>query len=291
MKIIGAMTAIVTPMDGDNVDYPCLHQLVERQISAGIDGIVAVGTTGESATLTVAEHVAVIQKSIEAAAGRVPVIAGAGANATHEAISLSRASEEAGAEALLHVVPYYNKPTQEGLYQHFRAIAASTKLPIILYNVPGRTACDLLPPTIARLAELPTIVSIKDATADLRRASDTLRLCGDKITVLSGDDFTAFPLFAVGGHGVISVVSNIVPDRVADMWDAAQAGQWDKARGLHDSMLELVDLLFCESNPIPIKQAMALAGLMKPDVRLPMVPCSSELTAKLKAILQKENII
>src|SRR5512132_4316298 len=209
--IEGCLTALVTPFKAGKVDFDCLAKLVEWQIDQGVDGIVSVGTTGESATLDVEEHVAVIAATVKAARGRVPVVAGAGGNATSEALALTKASEAAGADALLHVTPYYNRPNQEGLFRHFEAIARSTKLPIILYNVPSRTACDLLTETVVRLAELDNIVGIKDATGNLVRGSELIARVGDRIAVLSGDDGTTFPLYAIGARGVISVVSNVAP--------------------------------------------------------------------------------
>src|SRR5512140_2976680 len=231
--IEGCLTALVTPMAGGKVDFSALGKLVDWQIEQGVDGIVSVGTTGESATLDVDEHVAVIAATVKAARGRVPVVAGAGANATSEALTLTKASEDSGADALLHVTPYYNRPSQEGLFRHFEAIARATKLPIILYNVPTRTACDLLTDTVVRLADLDNIIGIKDATGNLVRGSELVAKVGDKISVLSGDDGTAFPLYAVGGRGVISVVSNIAPREMSEMWDAAHAGDWERARKLH----------------------------------------------------------
>lgn len=285
------MTAIVTPMRDGSPDYEALERLVEDQIKSGIHGLVAVGTTGESASLNVDEHVAVIEHTVRFAAGRVPVVAGAGANSTHEAIELSHASEKAGADALLQVTPYYNKPPQEGLYRHFEAITNASELPIILYNVPGRTACDMEATTVARLAELPRIVAIKEASADMQRASDIVRLCGDSITLLSGDDFTAFPLLCLGGKGVISVVSNVMPKRVADMCNAANAGDWDTARELHYSFQALCALLFVEANPIPVKAAMHLIGMMGPEIRLPLVEASESTLAKLRECLAAEGML
>lgn len=291
MKLEGAMTALVTPMRDDDVDYDALTRLVEDQIAAGIDGLVAVGTTGESATLSITEHVAVIRHVVKVTAKRVPVIAGAGANSTAEALELTRASEEVGADALLHVTPYYNKPTQEGLYRHFQAIAKSTELPVILYNVPGRTGCDLLPETVARLAELKNVVAIKEATGNLARASHIIELCGSKVTVISGDDFTVFPLYAVGARGVISVVSNVLAKEMAEMWDAVAAGNWERGKALHYRIQPLTRLLFVESSPIPVKEALALLGRMRADVRLPLCPCSSELQSKLRAQLSAEGLL
>lgn len=291
MKIEGAMTALVTPMREGSVDFDALGTLVEEQIEAGIDGLVAVGTTGESATLAVPEHVQVIRHVVHVARGRVPVIAGAGGNATSEALELTRASQEAGADAVLQVVPYYNKPTQEGLFRHFEAIARATPLAVVLYNVPGRTACDLLPDTVARLAEIPNVVAIKEATGSTVRATEILERAGDRITVLSGDDFTTFPLYAVGARGVISVVSNVLPGAMAEMWDAVAGGDWDRARALHYRIQPLTRLLFVESNPIPVKAAMALLGKMEPDLRLPLWPCSDGLRDQLRACLTAEGLL
>jgi 4-hydroxy-tetrahydrodipicolinate synthase len=292
MKFEGAMTALVTPMDaGGAVDYPALGRLVEDQIAAGIDGLVAVGTTGESATLDIPEHIEVIKKVVEVAAGRVPVIAGAGGNATAEAIELSIASHEVGADALLHVAGYYNKPTQEGLYRHFVACAEATPLPIILYNVPGRTACDLVPETVIRLAEHDRFVAIKEATGDLRRASQLIAALGDRMTMLSGDDFTTFPVLALGGRGVISVISNAMPAEMAQMCDAALAGEWNRARELHYQMMPLAELLFVEGNPVGIKRTLELTGAIGPGLRLPLVPASESLTERLRRQLARQGLI
>jgi 4-hydroxy-tetrahydrodipicolinate synthase len=293
MKIEGAMTALVTPMKmtGAAVDLDALTGLVEEQIAAGIDALVAVGTTGESATLDVNEHMAVVRHVVRVTAGRVPVIAGAGASATAQALHLCRASEEAGADALLQVTPYYNKPTQDGLYRHFASIAAATRLPIVLYNVPGRTASDLMPETVARLAEFDNIVAIKEATGSMVRATQIIELCGDRITVLSGDDFTTFPLYAVGARGVISVVSNVLPGAMAAMWDAAVAGDWDQARAIHYRIQPLTRLLFVESNPIPVKAALAMLGKIQPELRPPLYACSDALAARLREQLHAEGLL
>ena len=291
MIATGAMTALVTPMRDGSPDYAALEALVDEQIAAGIEGLVAVGTTGESATLSVPEHLEVIKQTVSFAAGRVPVIAGAGGNSTAEAVELSRASEAAGAQALLQVTPYYNKPTPEGLFRHFETIAGASTLPIILYNVPGRTSCDMQPETIARLAELPTIVAVKESTGDMRRASDILQLCGQDIILLSGDDFTSFPLLCLGGRGMISVVSNILPGPVARMCKAARAGDWDSARKEHYAIMPMAKLLFVESNPIPVKAAMHLQGKMEKDIRLPLTPASKETCQLLRAQLQLEGLV
>jgi 4-hydroxy-tetrahydrodipicolinate synthase len=288
----GAITALVTPMRDGEVDFPALGRLVDDQIAAGIHGLVAVGTTGESATLSVAEHVGVIRHVVQIASKRVPVIAGAGANATAEAIALSKASESAGADGLLHVTPYYNKPTQEGLYRHYAAIARETKLPIVLYNVPSRTSCDLLPATVVRLSEIERVVAIKEAS-DVRRASELIGAIGDRIAVLSGDDATALPIMALGGRGVISVVSNVVPGRVAAMCNAARDGDFARAREIHFDLAPLFELLFAESNPIPVKTALELMsrGAMSGEVRLPLSPCSPALRARLAEHLREKGLL
>ena len=291
MSFEGAMTALVTPMRHGRVDGDAIDRLVEAQIAAGIDALVAVGTTGESATLTHDEHVDVVRAVVTAARGRVPVIAGAGANATAEAIELTRACEAAGAQGLLHVTPYYNRPNQEGLYRHFKAVAEATRLPVILYNVPGRTGCDLLPETIARLAERDNIVGVKEATGNLLRASDILRRCGDRMILLSGDDFTAFPLYAVGARGVISVVSNVMAAEMAGMWDAFAAGDLARARTLHQRILPLTELLFAEPSPSPTKAALALLGRMSAEVRLPLVQVSDGLRDRLRRQLEADGLL
>ncbi len=288
----GAMTAIVTPFNADGtVDFEALAKLVERQIAAGIDGIVSVGTTGESATLDVNEHVSVIKKTVDVVRGRVPVIAGAGANATREAVALSVASTEAGADGLLHVCPYYNKPTQEGLVAHFATIAGESTLPIVLYNVPGRTSCDLSVASVEILADLPSIVAIKDATGDCSRGSEIIGACGDKIDVLSGDDFTAFPLYSLGSKGVISVISNLTPAWVAQTWDAVVAGDWETARSLHYKMYPLVEMLFEESNPVPAKAGLAGLGHCSDHVRLPLTRCTEDLSTKIISWLTSKGVV
>jgi len=283
--IEGCLTALVTPFAGGAVDFARLAELVDWQIEEGVDGIVSVGTTGESATLDVDEHVAVIAATVKAARGRVPVVAGAGANATAEALHLTRASEDAGADALLHVTPYYNRPSQEGLFRHFEAIAKATRLPIVLYNVPTRTGCDLMTDTVVRLADLDNVVAIKDATGNLVRGTDLVARVGDRMSVLSGDDGTAFPLYACGGRGVISVVSNVAPRAMSDMWDAVAAGDWLRARARHHELRALNQMLFAEPSPAPTKAALALLGRCSAEVRLPLVAASAGLTEQLRAEL------
>jgi 4-hydroxy-tetrahydrodipicolinate synthase len=289
--IEGCLTAIVTPFKGGKVDFDGLAKLVDWQIEQGVDGIVAVGTTGESATLDVPEHVAVIAACVKAAKGRVPVVAGAGGNATSEALELTKASEDAGADALLHVTPYYNRPSQEGLFRHFEAIAKATKLPIILYNVPTRTACDLLTETVVRLADFDNIIGIKDATGNLVRGSELVAKVGDKLTILSGDDGTAFPLYACGARGVISVVSNVAPRAMSDMWDAVKAGDWARAKQRHFELRVLNAMLFFEPSPAPTKAALSILGRCTLDVRLPLVPATPGLVEQLRAELHAQGML
>ena len=267
----GALTALVTPFRDGRVDDDALVRLVEAQIQGGIDGLVPCGTTGESPCLSYAEHIHVIEVVMRAAAGRVPVLAGAGSNCTREAIELSRACKELGVAGTLQITPYYNKPTQEGLIAHFTQIADAVGLPVVLYNVPGRTGVDLLPETLATLCKHPLVVGVKEATGDMIRASRVRELCGPDFILLSGDDFTLLPLLAVGGDGVISVGSNVVPDKFAAMCRAAKAGRWDEARAIHYDLLPLSRALFSVSSPIPVKHAMAMLGRIGPEMRAPLV--------------------
>jgi 4-hydroxy-tetrahydrodipicolinate synthase len=292
----GAMTALVTPMRGGAVDDQALAALVEQQIAGGIDALVAVGTTGESATLSFDEHIHVVAQVVRAARKRVPVIAGAGSNSTLEAIELAKASREVGADGLLLVTPYYNRPNQEGLVRHFTAVVQAVPLPTIVYNVPARTGCDLLPETVARLCDVAPIVGIKEATGSLVRATQILARCGARMTVLSGDDFTAMPLYAIGARGVISVISNVAPAWMADMWDAAKAGDWPKARALHFKIQALTELLFAEPSPAPVKCAMALAAAkigvpMTDELRPPLYPVTPALADKLRAALTQGGLL
>jgi 4-hydroxy-tetrahydrodipicolinate synthase len=287
----GVITALVTPLRGDALDEEALRRLCDEQIAGGVDGLVPVGTTGESPTLTNEEHLRVIQVVVEAAKKRVPVIAGTGSNSTRETIEMSAAAKKVGADGLLLVTPYYNRPGQEHLYRHFKAVIEAVPLPSVLYNVPGRTACDLLPETIARLAELPQVVGVKEATGSALRASQILTRVGDKLAVLSGDDATAFPLFALGARGVISVVSNVAPALMSGMWDAAAAGDWKKARELHFRLLPLGEGLFVEANPIPVKTAMAMMGRIADEIRPPLYPLAPQHRDKLRAQLQELGVL
>jgi 4-hydroxy-tetrahydrodipicolinate synthase len=281
----GVITALVTPLRNGAVDEDALRRLVNEQIAAGIDGLVPVGTTGESPTLDHEEHLRVVKIVIEEAKKRVPVIAGTGANATSEAIELSRAAKALGADGMLQVTPYYNKPTQDGLYRHFKAVVEAAQLPTIVYNVPGRTGCDLLPDTVARLCDLPQIVAIKEATGSIQRASQIIAKVGDRLVVLSGDDATALGVWAVGGRGVISVVSNVVPAEFSAMWDATVAGDWKRARELHYKTFALSEGLFIEANPIPVKTALAMMGKIADEIRAPLYPMTGANREKVRQML------
>jgi 4-hydroxy-tetrahydrodipicolinate synthase len=281
----GVITALVTPFRNGAVDEEALRRLVDDQIAAGIDGLVPVGTTGESPTLDHEEHLRVIQIVIEQTRKRVPVIAGTGGNSTREAIGLSIEARRLGADGMLQVTPYYNKPTQDGLYRHFKAIIEAAPLPTVVYNVPGRTACDLLPDTVARLCDIKEVVAIKEATGNLQRASQIIARVGDRLAVLSGDDATAFPLFTVGGRGVISVVSNVAPAEFAGMWDAYAAGDIARARELHYRCFPLSEGLFIETNPIPVKTALAMMGKIADEIRPPLYPMTGPNREKVHKIL------
>lgn len=287
MKLEGAYTALVTPMRGDGIDAAALERLVEDQIAAGIDGLVPCGTTGESPTLSHAEHLQVVEIVVRTTRGRVPVLAGAGSNSTREACDLARACKDLGANATLQITPYYNKPTQSGLVAHFTAIAEASGLPMVLYNVPGRTGCDLDPTTLATLAEHPQVVGIKEATGDMVRAARIRELCGEGFSLLSGDDFTLLPFLALGGDGVISVGSNVAPRLFAELCRAAHEGRWDDARALHYRQLPLSRALFSSASPEPAKAAMAMLGKIEPTIRLPLqvLPDDHPARAELRRVL------
>jgi len=274
--IQGSLVAIVTPMFEDgSLDIEGLRSLVDWHIAEGSDGIVIVGTTGESPTVSFDEHCQLIRIAVEQSAGRIPVIAGTGANSTSEAIELTRCAKEAGAQAGLSVVPYYNKPTQEGLYRHYKAIAEAVELPLILYNVPGRTVADLSNDTTLRLAQVPGIVGIKDATGSMERAADLLRRAPADFALYSGDDGSAMPFMLLGGHGVISVTANVAPKLMHEMCVAARAGNLQAAREINNLLLPLHSKLFVEANPIPVKWACAELGLIKTGLRLPLTALSA----------------
>jgi 4-hydroxy-tetrahydrodipicolinate synthase len=287
----GAITAIVTPFKNGPLDEEAYRALIERQITQGIHGIVPCGTTGESPTLSHAEHKRVVEICIDQVKKRVPVIAGTGSNNTTESLDLTKHAEAAGADYALMITPYYNKPTQEGLYQHYKTVAGATKIPIVVYNVPGRTSVNLLPETMARLAQIPNIVGLKDATGDLKQGAKTLELCGDKITVLSGDDFTTLPLMCVGGQGAISVVSNVVPADMTGMCNAFFKGDLKGARKLHYKMWPLIEAMFYETNPAPVKTAMKFLGMITGELRQPLCSMSEANDHKLRAVMQKYGLI
>ncbi len=287
----GAITALVTPFRNGRLDEEAYRELIDWQIRQGVDGIVPCGTTGESATLSHEEHNRVIDIAVDEARGRVPVIAGTGSNSTAEAIRLTRHAKEAGADGALLITPYYNKPTQEGLYQHYRRVAEETKFPLILYNVPSRTGVNLLPETVARLAGIPDVVGIKEATGDLRQVSEVLEKCGDRISVLSGDDFTVLPLLCLGGRGVISVVSNVAPADMAGMVRAFNDGDLARARELHFRLMPLARAMFLETNPVPVKTALALMGRIALEVRLPLYEMTPENRARLEGVLRSYGLL
>ncbi len=294
--LTGSLVAIATPMQQDGaLDLPALRKLIDFHVAEGTDGIVVVGTTGESPTVDVDEHCLLIKTAVEHAKGRIPIVAGTGANATREAIALAKFAKEAGVAAHLSVVPYYNKPTQEGLYRHFRTIAESVALPMIVYNVPGRTVADLATETTLRLAQVPNVVGIKDATADLGRGSELLAALAaagkSDFVVLSGDDLTGLPLMLMGGHGVISVTANVAPKLMAQMCKAALAGDFATARSLNNRLLPLHRKLFVEANPIPTKWALAEMGLIHNALRLPLVPLSSQYHEAVRAALRAAGCV
>ena len=291
--IQGSIVAIVTPMFEDgSVDWKGLEKLVEWHIEQGTNSIVAVGTTGEASTLSMAEHTEVIKEIIRVANKRIPIIAGTGANSTHEAIELTKEAKQLGADAALLVTPYYNKPTQEGLYQHYKAVAEAVDLPIILYNVPGRTGVDMHNETAIRLADIPQIVGIKDATGDIPRGQELLEgLKGKDMVVYSGDDASANQLIQLGAQGNISVTANIAPKIMSELCAAALAGEVDTAKQLDDQVAKLNNILFCESNPIPVKWALHEMELIGTGIRLPLTPLAEQYRAPLREALQAAGVI
>jgi 4-hydroxy-tetrahydrodipicolinate synthase len=283
----GVLPAIVTPFKNGEVDEEGLRQLIEFQIEEGVHGMVPCGTTGESATLSHEEHERVVEITVDQVKGRVPVLAGTGSNNTAEAIRLTAHAKKAGADGVLMISPYYNKPTQEGIYQHYKKVAEEVNIPIIIYNIPGRTASNIEPSTFARLAELKNIVGVKEASGSMKQITDIIRLCGPEFTVLSGEDFLTYPLMAVGGKGVICVVANIVPRDMSDLCNLLLAGDFDKGRGLYYRLLPLCHSMFIETNPAPVKAALAMMGkISSAEVRLPLAPMSDDNLAKLRKALK-----
>lgn len=290
--IEGSIVALVTPMTADGqLDWKRLHELVEWHLEKGTNSIVAVGTTGESATLTVSEHSEVIAKVVDQVGGRIPVIAGTGANSTAEAVELSIAAKKAGADACLSVTPYYNKPTQEGLFQHYCHIAKSVDIPQILYNVPGRTGVDMLPETVIRLSTVENIIGIKEATGDIDRAKEIMAGCPTDFLTFSGDDITAVELILAGGHGNISVTANVVPDKMAKLCALALQKSADQARALNDQLMPLHKGLFVEPNPIPVKWALGAMGRTEFGIRLPLTPLSENLQQPLRELLADADAV
>ena len=287
----GALTAIITPFRDGAVDEAALRDHIEWQIQSGIDGLVPCGSTGESATLTHAEHERVIKITIEQARKRVPVVAGTGSNATAEAIRLTASAKEMGADGALLISPYYNKPTQDGIFKHYKMIATSVDLPLLVYNIPGRTGSNIAPETFARLAEIKNIVGVKEATGSMDQTSDILRLCGDKLTILSGDDALTVPLMAIGAKGVIATIGNVMPRETHELAAAGLAGDFKTARELHYKMLPLMRTLFLETNPICVKQALAFMSKCCNELRMPLVPMTPPAAEKLKASMKDLRLI
>jgi 4-hydroxy-tetrahydrodipicolinate synthase len=290
MILRGCYVAIVTPFDEKGaVNETTLRANIEFLIGKGVAGVVPCGTTGESATLSWAEHNHVVDVALEVAKGRIQVIAGAGSNNTAESLEAARHARQMGADAILSITPYYNKPTQEGLYQHFKAIATQVDIPVVVYNVPGRTGVNLLPATLERLCEFRNIVAVKEASGNVLQISEIHRRCGDRLTILSGDDALTLPILVCGGSGVISVVGNFAPDRMIAIINAFDGGDLKKALALHEDLMPVSQAMFIETNPIPVKTAMNLLGMNAGSLRLPMVPMSENNKRELIAVLQKHG--
>lgn len=287
----GSMVAIITPFKDGKIDEKAYGDLIDFHISNGTDGIVPCGTTGESATLSYDEHNRLVRFTVEASAGRVPVIAGTGSNSTDEAIYLTAYAKQCGADAALLITPYYNRPTQEGLYRHFKQISEEVDLPVILYNVPGRTGVNMLPSTVARLSELNNIVAVKEASGSMTQVCEIYRLCGDNMAILSGEDAINFPILASGGRGMISVTANIVPKQMADMWDAFISGDINRARAIHYELFDLHQNLFIETNPIPVKTALSMMGKCTEEMRLPLCAMGEGNKEKLRQVLAGHSLI
>jgi 4-hydroxy-tetrahydrodipicolinate synthase len=283
----GTYTALVTPFRNNEVDYGALENLIEAQVAAGVNGVVPCGSTGESATLSHDEHERIIAFTIEKAARRIRVIAGTGSNSTAETIRLTRFAKESGADGALLIAPYYNRPTQDGLYAHFRAVADAVDLPLLAYNIPGRSAVNIETDTMAKLSGVPNIVGVKEASGSLDQVIRTVQACGPDFVVLSGDDTLTLPILSVGGRGVIAVVSNLVPAKLAELVNAWLRGDAEHARRVHYEILPLMQAMGFETNPIPVKAALALTGKILPELRLPLTPLRPENVARLKAVLEK----
>lgn len=287
----GVLTALVTPFRDGDLDENALRDLIERQIEAGVDGLVPCGSTGESATLSNAEHEAVVEITVEAARGRVPVVAGTGSNSTAEAIEYTRHAKRAGAAGALLISPYYNKPTQQGIFEHYAAVACAAQLPLFVYNIPSRTGSNILPATMARLAELEYVVGVKEACGNLGQVSELIARCPDDFDVLSGDDALTLPLLAIGARGVISTTSNVAPAEMCELVRAFRAGDAARARAIHYQLLPLFDALFCETNPIPVKAALHLMGVIGPEIRLPLTPIEENDRERLQVVLKELGVV
>ncbi|MDR3567635.1 MAG: 4-hydroxy-tetrahydrodipicolinate synthase [Syntrophobacteraceae bacterium] len=288
----GAIVAIVTPFKAGEVDEAGLKSLIEFQVANGTNGIVPCGTTGESPTLSHKEHERVVEIAVEQTAGRIPVIAGTGSNSTEEAVALTRHAKKAGADGALLITPYYNKPTQEGIYRHFERVATSVDIPIIVYNIPGRTATNIEPETMERLSKIDNIVGVKESAGSMKQITDIISLCGEDFTVVSGEDYLTFPLLCVGGHGVISVVSNIAPRQMADLCNLFFEGRFEESRKLYYKLLPLLHILFIETNPAPVKAALAMMKRIDSDeVRLPLVTMSENNRERLRKVLEAQGLL
>jgi len=287
----GCLTALITPFTGGEVDQRALAELIEAQIAGGVHGVVPCGSTGESATLTHDEHIAIVREVVRLVRARVPVIAGAGSNSTAEAIRLTRAAEEAGADGALLISPYYNKPTQEGIYRHYAAVAEATRLPLIVYNIPGRTSSNIGPETMGRLSRIPNIVGVKEASGSLAQVLEVIQAAGPDFAVYSGDDILTLPIMAAGGKGVISVTANVVPRDFSALADALLAGDLARGRSLMGRLLPLVQAMSLEVNPIPVKTALAMMGRCVEEFRLPLTPISAPARAKLEKVLREYELV
>ena len=287
----GVFTALVTPFRDGALDEAALRELVERQVAAGVDGVVPCGSTGEAATLSHAEHRRVVEVCVEAVSGRVQVLAGTGSNSTRESIELTRHARDAGADGALLISPYYNKPTPDGVVAHYAAIARDSGLPLVVYNIPGRTGSNILPETMARLAEIELVAGVKESSGDVAQVSRVVASCPASFSVLSGDDALTLPIIAVGGRGVISTTSNVAPRAMVELVAAARAGELARAREIHYRLLPLFDALFCETNPIPVKAALAMQGLVEEEIRLPLLPLGAAHRARLQAVLKEQEIL
>ena len=287
----GSLVAIVTPFKNGKLDEQALGDLIEWQIGSGTHGIVPCGTTGESATLTHAEHDRVVAFTVEVVRGRVPVVAGTGSNSTEEAIVLTKHAKSAGADGALLITPYYNKPTQEGLFLHYKAVADAVDMPLVLYNIPGRTGVNLLPGTVARLTACRTIVAVKEGSGSVQQASEIIQLCGERLTVLAGDDALTLPMMAVGGKGVITVTANLVPSKMAGLVNAFHSGRLEEARALHHQLYPLFTALFYETNPIPVKEALHMMGKIEREMRLPLCPMGTDNKEKLRSVLKEMGLV